>query len=411
MEIVDEALKISSPFQMKGEVVLLYEKPKLCKTRLKRIVAMQWLHPALPSKTNMLILHSHVNAADLGSLHLAMEILARRTGCDVVAYDYAGYGGSDGTPGENIILQNADTVMRYVIEVLQRPTTKVIVYGQSIGSVPTWYLASKYEVAGVIQLSGLHSGWRTLCRNRKSSAPFGCCCLNPFNNAAWIKNIRAPVLLIHGTEDEVIQFSQALEMRRLCGRLAVEPLWAEGLGHMGIERTRVFYQRISRFINEEVRHFKNTSPTASMLSSDSSFSLLSLHQPSQQQQQTMQKADTNPAPIPSLFLRQSALPTATTSADRTAAAVIRTSAKLKVFPILRIHGAYSPDVSTSTSLFRWRTKIVLTTLACHKGCFGRRGPRPMAAAKLGAIVRHSKPGDAGRGGSGFANRKRSCWLR
>lgn len=26
MEIVDEALKISSPFQMKGEVVLLYEK-------------------------------------------------------------------------------------------------------------------------------------------------------------------------------------------------------------------------------------------------------------------------------------------------------------------------------------------------------------------------------------------------
>ncbi|XP_022708927.1 uncharacterized protein LOC111272036 isoform X4 [Varroa jacobsoni] len=301
--------------------------------------------------------------------------------------------------------------MRYVIEVLQRPTTKVIVYGQSIGSVPTWYLASKYEVAGVIQLSGLHSGWRTLCRNRKSSAPFGCCCLNPFNNAAWIKNIRAPVLLIHGTEDEVIQFSQALEMRRLCGRLAVEPLWAEGLGHMGIERTRVFYQRISRFINEEVRHFKNTSPTASMLSSDSSFSLLSLHQPSQQQQQTMQKADTNPAPIPSLFLRQSALPTATTSADRTAAAVIRTSAKLKVFPILRIHGAYSPDVSTSTSLFRWRTKIVLTTLACHKGCFGRRGPRPMAAAKLGAIVRHSKPGDAGRGGSGFANRKRSCWLR
>lgn len=87
------------------------------------------------------------------------------------------------------------------------------------------------------------------------------------------------------------------------------------------------------------------------------------------------------------------------------------AAVLPVFPILRIHGAYSPDVSTSTSLFRWRTKIVLTTLACHKGCFGRRGPRPMAAAMLGAIVRHSKPGDAGRGGSGFANRKRSCWLR
>lgn len=49
----------------------------------------------------MLILHSHVNAADLGSLQFAMELLARRTGCDVVAYDYSGYGGSEGTPSES----------------------------------------------------------------------------------------------------------------------------------------------------------------------------------------------------------------------------------------------------------------------------------------------------------------------
>lgn len=61
----------------------------------------------------------------------------------------------------------------------------------------------RVQVAGVIQLSGLHSGWRTLCRKKQTSAPFGCCCLNPFNNANLVKSVRAPVLLVHGTEDEV----------------------------------------------------------------------------------------------------------------------------------------------------------------------------------------------------------------
>ncbi|OQR80019.1 abhydrolase domain-containing protein [Tropilaelaps mercedesae] len=271
MEILDETLKISSPFQMKGDVVLLHEKPNVCDTKLRRLVAMQWLHPRSAAKNNMLILHSHVNAADLGSIQFAMELLARRTGCDVISYDYCGYGGSDGTPSEDIILQNADTVMHYITQVLRRPSTSVVVYGQSIGSVPTWYLASKYDVAGVIQLSGLHSGWRTLCRKKQTSAPYGCCCLNPFNNANLVKNVSAPILLIHGTEDEVIQFSQALEMRRLCGNKAVEPLWAEGLGHMGIERTRGFYARITKFINEEIHKRVGTSTmSSSSITTDSS---------------------------------------------------------------------------------------------------------------------------------------------
>lgn len=61
---------------------------------------MQWLHPKGTSKHNMVILHSHVNAADLGTLQFAMDLLARRTGCDVVAYDYSGYGASEGSPSE-----------------------------------------------------------------------------------------------------------------------------------------------------------------------------------------------------------------------------------------------------------------------------------------------------------------------
>lgn len=259
MVIQDESLKILPLPQMRSKTILLYEKISTCMCREhKKIVAMQWLHTSETSRSNLVILHSHVNAADLGTVQFPMETLARRTGCDVIAYDYSGYGGSDGSPSEDVILRNADMVMKYINDVLHRPPSDVIVYGQSIGSVPTWYLASKYDVAGVIQLSGLYSGWRTL--NRESGSienvsQSGCCCLNPFNNAGLVKEVRSPVLLIHGKADEVIQFSHAVELLRLCGAFAVPPLWIDGIGHVGIERTREFYERVNKFLHEEVRRF------------------------------------------------------------------------------------------------------------------------------------------------------------
>jgi len=41
-----------------------------------------------------------------------------------------------------------------------------------------------------------------------------------------VPNVQSPVLVIHGTEDEVIDFSHGLAIYDKCPR-AVEPLWVE----------------------------------------------------------------------------------------------------------------------------------------------------------------------------------------
>jgi len=43
-----------------------------------------------------------------------------------------------------------------------------------------------------------------------------------------ISKVTSPVLVIHGTEDEVIEFSHGLAMYERCAR-PVEPLWVEGM--------------------------------------------------------------------------------------------------------------------------------------------------------------------------------------
>ena len=49
-----------------------------------------------------------------------------------------------------------------------------------------------------------------------------------------VSKVSSPVLVIHGTEDEVIDFSHGLAIYERCPR-AVEPLWVEGAGHNDVE--------------------------------------------------------------------------------------------------------------------------------------------------------------------------------
>lgn len=66
-----------------------------------------------------------------------------------------------------------------------------------------------------------------------------------------MSKIPSPVLIIHGTEDEVIDFSHGLALFERCPK-AVEPLWVEGAGHNDIELYSQYLERLRRFIGQEV---------------------------------------------------------------------------------------------------------------------------------------------------------------
>lgn len=66
-----------------------------------------------------------------------------------------------------------------------------------------------------------------------------------------VSKITSPVLIIHGTEDEVIDFSHGLALFERCPK-AVEPLWVEGAGHNDIELYSQYLERLRRFIGQEL---------------------------------------------------------------------------------------------------------------------------------------------------------------
>ena len=66
-------------------------------------------------------------------------------------------------------------------------------------------------------------------------------------------SISSPVLVIHGTEDEVIDFSHGLAIHERCPR-AVEPLWVDGAGHNDVELFSQYLERLKHFIAVELAH-------------------------------------------------------------------------------------------------------------------------------------------------------------
>ncbi|TRZ02179.1 hypothetical protein DNTS_016297 [Danionella cerebrum] len=177
------------------------------------------------------VLFSHGNAVDLGQMSSFYIGLGTRINCNIFSYDYSGYGVSTGKPSEKNLYADIDAAWQALRSRYGISPENIILYGQSIGTVPTVDLASRYECAAVILHSPLTSGMRVAIEK--------------------VSKITSPVLIIHGTEDEVIDFSHGLALYERCPK-AVEPLWVEGAGHNDIELYTQYLERLRRFIGQEL---------------------------------------------------------------------------------------------------------------------------------------------------------------
>ncbi|MBD1899174.1 MULTISPECIES: alpha/beta hydrolase [Cyanophyceae] len=168
------------------------------------------------------ILYSHGNAEDLFDV-LSVRQGLRDMGFAVFAYDYRGYGTSQGTPTERNSYRDIDAAYTYLTQQLGVPPNRIIAYGRSVGSGPAVDLASRQPLAGLIVESAFVTAFRVL--TRIPIVPF-----DRFRNLDKIKKVRCPVLVMHGRRDEVIPFWHGEQLFAA----ANEPkrfLWVDEAGH------------------------------------------------------------------------------------------------------------------------------------------------------------------------------------
>lgn len=168
------------------------------------------------------ILYSHGNAEDLsGILWVLREI--RDSGFAVFAYDYQGYGTSQGKPSEYNTYRDIEAAYNYLTLKLAVPAKQIIVYGRSVGGGPAIDLASRQTVGGLVVESSFVSAFRVL--TRIPILPF-----DKFVNIDKIGKVRSPVLVLHGKADEVVRFWHGEQLFGSSNEPKLN-FWVEGAGH------------------------------------------------------------------------------------------------------------------------------------------------------------------------------------
>ena len=168
------------------------------------------------------VLFSHGNAEDIGDVQPLLERI-RAAGFAVFAYDYQGYGTSEGKPSERHAYDDENAAYHFLVESLHVQPNRIIAFGRSLGSGPACDLASRHPVAGLILESAFTSAFRVMTRVR--ILPF-----DKFNNLRKIKSVHRPVLIVHGTEDSVINISHGKELFAAANE-PKQALWVEGANH------------------------------------------------------------------------------------------------------------------------------------------------------------------------------------
>ena len=209
-------------------------------------------HPAPEARAVLLYFHGNGEVVpDYDDAADAFVALGVRP----VFFGYRGYARSTGVPTLRASLQDAHAILRQVRESgVGTPARPIIVMGRSLGSAPAIELAARAEgVAALIVESGWADPLGVLAR--RGIRPF---VLSDeerqvFSNVEKMREVRVPVLIVHGALDDLIEPREAELNHAAVGAADKRLVILRGCGHNNISRHPKYFDTLGEFIGAPFR--------------------------------------------------------------------------------------------------------------------------------------------------------------
>lgn len=131
-------------------------------------------------------------------------------GYGVFILGYPGYGGSDGTPSEEAFIEAALLSYNYLRD-SGLEADDIVLYGESLGSAVAVQVAAQ-EDAKALVLEVPMSSISEIGQILFPYFPMGLIIKDSFRSTDYIADANMPLLIVHGTEDEVIPMSSAQKL-------------------------------------------------------------------------------------------------------------------------------------------------------------------------------------------------------
>jgi pimeloyl-ACP methyl ester carboxylesterase len=227
-------------------------EPESVRFRAEDGVALSaWvIRPPATATDPLWILICHGNAGNLSEGGRAEHYAGlRELGLGIFAFDYRGYGESEGAPDERGVYLDAVAAYRQLRDGLGVPPERIVIFGHSLGSAVAVELATRVPAAGLVLDGALFSA---VARGQEIYPwlPVRLMARNRFESDRKIARLTLPKLFLHARADDVVP----LEHGRRLFALAPEPKrfveLAGGHGDAFLVDSAAYYGAIAAFVRE-----------------------------------------------------------------------------------------------------------------------------------------------------------------
>jgi hypothetical protein len=168
----------------------------------EKIPIVAWYVPAGGRRGTVLFCHGNA-----GNLSGRLEIIAayHELGLSVLIFDYRGYGRSQGRPSEEGTYEDGLAAWRHLTETRGCSPSEIVILGRSLGGAIAAWLAQRHT-PGALILESAFTSVPDVGAEVYPYLPVRLLSRFRYNSLARMSEIRCPVLIAHGRDDEMIPF-------------------------------------------------------------------------------------------------------------------------------------------------------------------------------------------------------------
>lgn len=169
----------------------------------------------VPGKEDMTLLWCHGSGSNVGDHVHAIRDFHRRLRVNLFIFDYRGYGVSEGNASEKGTYLDAEAAFSHLRSRSDVNPARIVFYGYSLGTGVAVEMAVRHQPHAVI----LESPFTSILAAAKlrlpglfACVPFGALVQSRYDSLSKIKNIRSPLLVLHGDSDRAVPYELGREL-------------------------------------------------------------------------------------------------------------------------------------------------------------------------------------------------------
>jgi len=165
----------------------------------------------VPGDSNVTLLWFHGNGGNIGHRVDELGIIHDRLGVNLLIFDYRGYGKSEGKPSEQGTYLDARAALAHLQTRSDVDPDKIVYFGRSLGAAVAVELATVQPPMAMVLVSPFAS-IADMARISLRNLPIQWLVRDRYDSTARISEIRCPLLVLHGDQDETVPIAQGKKL-------------------------------------------------------------------------------------------------------------------------------------------------------------------------------------------------------